>query len=828
MTHSTNYTLYFDDPRLRMSPAGRFLTRVATGISYLFLLALTTLLLLSDVQGLQFAGLLLLLFWADRLLHYKEADEDLSEVKTEDGLNIGHYLSPAAFRSLERAVMIGGMTHHHFYIALMKELLHDAQVQDVLTRLELDQKIIREKIDSWLAQKVEPNDNPYEITITSPMLTEAFHRARANHHRSIHPGDLLAGLFTTKDPYIERLARLFEITPEGISEALLLSHAVAKSRPSPERRFQSKKNVINRSWTSRATPTLDHFSRDLSDLASQGIIGELVGHKEEYEAMLQALTRKINPNALLVGVASVGKDTLVEHLAAEIIHDRVPEGLADRRIIELHIPSLIANASAEELQGRIQKIVEESLSAGNIILYIPRLHDLIHTSGAGHLSAIDALAPVFEKEALPVIGSTRPQEFKQFLEPRADILAYFEKITVEEISIEDAFLFLTQEAKALEAASGVTIGVAALKKSVVVAKQYLHHRPLPGNALELLRESVDAVRAQKKRVLNPEDVARVAESKVHIPIHRPEKEEVDALLHFEEIIHRQFIDQEEAVKSVADALREYRSGLTRKGGPIASLLFVGPTGVGKTALSKLIAELQFGSKDLLIRFDMSEYQDKKSFERFIGSPDGTILGALTEAVREKPRSVILLDEFEKAFPDILHLFLQVFDEGRLTDGLGREVSFEDAVLVATSNAHSKDIEEGLAAGRSMAQIADHFKEKMVDVFTPELLNRFSKIIVFKNLSPEDIKKITELELQSLVATMKEKDLTLVFESDVIKKIATLGYDPSFGARPLRQAIEEHIRAPLAKELLENKFGPGDTIQAKLEGEIISFIKKAAK
>ncbi len=828
MTKTTDYTLYFDDPRLRMSAAGRFLTRVISGTGYLFFAALTALLLISDILGLQFAGLFLLLFWADLLIHYREADENLSEIKDENGLNIGSFLSPAAFHALERAVMIGGMTHQHFTIAFLKELLQDSQVRDILARLDIDQNALREKIESWLAQKVEPNDNPFEITVTSPMLSDAFHRAQSNFHRSIQPGDLVAALFSVKDPFIERLARAFAITPEGLTEAILLSRATAKTHPTQEKRYQAKRGIMNRSWTSRPTPTLDKFSRDITELASEGLLGELIGHQPEYEAMVRALTRAINPNALLVGEASIGKDTMVEHLAADIINDRVPEPLADRRVIELHLSAIVSDVSAEELQGRLQKIVEEALTAGNIILYIPRLHDLLHTSGTSHLSAIDALAPVFEKEALPVIGSTRPQEFKQFLEPRADILAYFEKVQVNEVSLEEAYLLLTREAKSLEAISGVTISVAALKKSVVVAKQYLHHRPLPGSALELLKESVENAHRDHKRILDPEDVAKTAESKVHVPIHRPEKEEADALLHFEDIIHQKFIDQEEAVKSIADALREYRSGLTRKNGPIASFLFVGPTGVGKTALSKLIAELQFGSKDLLVRFDMSEYQDKKSFERFIGSADGTILGALTEAIREKPRSVVLLDEFEKAFPDILHLFLQVFDEGHLTDGLGRMVSFENAVIIATSNAHSRDIEEALNAGQPITQIAEHFKQKLVDVFAPELLNRFSKIIVFKSLSTDDIVKVTKLELEDFASMLKEKEYTLVLDEAVIKKIATLGYDSAFGARPLRQVIEEHLRAPLAKAMLQKTFEPGDTIEASLQGEEVVFIKKAPK
>jgi ATP-dependent Clp protease ATP-binding subunit ClpA len=825
MTQSQDFMIYFDDSRLRMSSAGRFLVRVVFGIGHLFFGVLTILLLISDIRGLQFAGIFLLMFWADYLIHYQEADCHLGEVKTETGLNVASYLAPATFTILERAVVMASLAHQQFFVALLKELLRQTQLREVFSRLDVDERTLREKIDSWLSEKAD-EENPYALVISSPLLVEAFHRARASNHHAVEPGDLMAALFTIRDPYLERLIHTFAVTPENITEALLLSRATsAVPHLTQQHRFRAKRGIMNRSWTSRSTPTLDRFSTDLTEMASEGLVGNLVGHKTEYENLVKALSRAINPNALLVGESGIGKDVLVGHLAADIVNDRVPKPLTDRRIIQLNIANIVANATPEELQGRIQKIIKESLAAGDIILYLPRLHDLLHTSGEGHLSGIDAFIPIFEKESLPIIGSTRPLEFKKFLEPRDDIMAYFEKIDVHEVSIDEAFTMLTKEAKALETEARLTISVSALKKAVTLAKQYLHHRPLPGNALELLKESVEAARRDGKKTLSPEDVALTAEKKIHIPVHRPDKEEVTALLHLEETIHQHFVDQEDAVKSVADALREYRSGLARKNGPIASFLFVGPTGVGKTALSKLLAEIQFGSEDLLIRFDMSEYQDKKNFMQFIGSPDGTILGTLTEAVREKPRSVILLDEFEKAYPDILHLFLQVLDEGRLTDGLGRTVSFEDAIIVATSNAHSRDIEEALHDNQSISQISENFKSSLVDVFTPELLNRFSKIIVFKNLSAEDIGKVAEFELQSFTATLKEKDLRLEFDRAVVEKIAELGYDPAFGARPLRQAIEEHVRAPLAKAMLENSFEKGDLIKASLDGENIIFTKE---
>ena len=404
---------------------------------------------------------------------------------------------------------------------------------------------------------------------------------------------------------------------------------------------------------------------------------------------------------------------------------------ADHFIVQ-SIKQKVEGASPEELQARLKRIVEEIFTAGNVILYIPDIHNLVKTSGNHYLSAADALMPVIKNNIFPVIGATYPREFKEFMEPRSDIAGIFEIIRVDEISEVDAQKILVYESILFEEKTGITIGFAAIKTAVALAKKYFSGKRLPASAEELLKDALVIAERKQKRYLASDDVIAAAEEKVNIPIHEASGSEAETLLHLEEIIHQHFINQDEAVRSVSTALREYRSGLARKGGPIASFLFVGPTGVGKTELAKILARLQFGSESMMVRFDMTEYQDKESFYRFIGSPDGRISGALTEAVLQKPYCLILLDEFEKAFPDILNLFLQVFDDGRLTDNLGRTVDFQNTIIIATSNAHSDIINEALSKGEKMADIAEYLKKKLVDVFKPELLNRFSKVVVFKD------------------------------------------------------------------------------------------------
>jgi ATP-dependent Clp protease ATP-binding subunit ClpC len=335
---------------------------------------------------------------------------------------------------------------------------------------------------------------------------------------------------------------------------------------------------------------------------------------------------------------------------------------------------------------------------------------------------------------------------------------------------------------------------------------------------------VDAERRGEK-IVTPDRVTAVAEEKVNIPMHEAEGEEAQKLLNMEQLIHGRLVGQDEAVKAVAQALREYRSGLTRKGGPIASFLFVGPTGVGKTELAKILAEIQFGSQKMMVRFDMTEYQDKQSFYRFIGSPDGQTRGALTDAILEKPYSLVLLDEFEKAFPDILNLFLQVLDDGRLTDNMGRVVDFTNTIIIATSNAHSDLINDALAKGESMSDIAEYLKARLTDVFKPELLNRFSKVIVFKNLEPHDLPQIAQLNLSELIAAVKAQGISIEFSPEAIAKISKLGYDPAFGARPLRRVIDEYVRAPLSEALLSKKITKGGHVVCVVKDDGFDFINK---
>ncbi len=824
---------YFREARFLMTLPGRILVRTASYVSYIVFMVAGFVLAFSDISQLRVAGIFILVFFADMIFHFGEGDEPFSEMSKERKVNLARYLSPAAYSALEKSFDRSLISRNNFFLETAKELLSRKEIKEGLIRLDLKPEEVGHKIISLMASEENRNhfDKKATLEMAEVLVVNAGMRSILNNRQFIETVDLFSGLLFVGDEKTDRIFNTFSVEATDLELAMLLSSLKKKwsfSLPSSvggfsfETQRELRHRVVNRAWTSRPTPMLDKFSKDLTDLARENEVGFIIGHGNDYQRLADTLSRPINPNALLVGEEGVGKETIVMHLARQIVKDEVPSPLFDKRLVSLEIASLVAGASSEEMQSRLKKITEEIFMAGNVILYIPDFHNLVKTSGNYYLSAADALMPIIKENAFPVIGGTYPKDFKEFIEPRSDIAGIFEVIRVDEVSEADAQKILVYESLILEKKTGVVISFAAIKAAVMLGEKYLALKFLPSNAEELLKDALIIAQREEKKYLTREEVVKATEEKVNIPIHEASGEEAEALLNMEDIIHRRLIDQEEAVKAVSTSLREYRSGLSRPGGPIASFLFIGPTGVGKTELAKILAKIHFGAESSMVRFDMTEYQDKESFYRFIGSPDGKISGALTDAILKKPYSLILLDEFEKAFPDILNLFLQVFDDGRLTDNLGRTVGFQNTIIIATSNAHSDIINESLSKGEKMESIAEYLKKRLTDVFKPELVNRFSKIVVFKDLSPKDVYAVAGINLSDLSNTLINQGIKLKFDESAVKQIAKIGYQPEFGARPLRRAIEENLRAPLAEKLLKKEIKRGDNVKVSFQNEQFLF------
>ncbi len=825
----------FDEPLLRMNYAGRFLVRIASNVWFVVLLVATLVFLMSDIEWLFWLGVLLLFYLADRLFHFGEADGSFLEAGPKN-VNLNYYLTPRARRTLisiyDHTLIIGG----NLFINLAQALVGSREVKEVLLRLEVSSAELEAKLGEY-SKRLKKYKTPPQVLLSEiEKLVVTAASQRTENQRFVEPVDLFAALAGSEDSEITSLFNLFNIKAGDLFRAAVFARlyrrrlvklsrkAFRKFMPSYHR---PRHRIMNRAWTAVPTPLLDQFSTDLTDRARSYEVGFLVGHEQELQRLIDILSRPDNPNAILIGEPGSGKETIVEHLAYLITKDRVPSQLFDKRLVALRLGSLFAGADQGELQRRVNKVFEEIKRSGNIILYLAEIDNLTRSAPKGQATLSSTLLPLITNDRFPIIGTAFPREFKLFIEPDTFFTEAFEIVRVNEVSPEEAELILTYRSYLLEETYKVRITYGAIKKAVALAQKYFREKLLPASADDLLNEAVTAVKNRGEKVLTSDGVIRVAESRVNIPIHEVEAGEAERLLNLEALIHERLIDQDEAVKAVSDSLRAYRSGLSRRGGPIGAFLFVGPTGVGKTELAKTLAKIQFGSEEAMIRFDMSEFQDTRSLYRFIGAPDGETRGRLTEAVLEKPFSLILLDEFEKAHPDIWNVFLQVFDDGRLTDNLGRVVNFENTIIIATSNAHSDVIHTSLSKGESMTSIAEYLKRILVDVFRPELLNRFSDIIVFRDLRPAELREIVKLQLKELGRLLDEtQGLKLEYTDGAVELLARLGYEPAFGARPLRRVIEEKLKAPLSEKIIAREFHRGLVIKLDAVGEafVISPIK----
>ena len=834
---------YFHEPRLEMTQAGRLLVRLIFYSSYVILITAAVIFLLSDIPAIFWSGALLLLFLLDRARRFGQGERSIRKIKVKPGIkiNLTAYLTPASFAVLEyafeRALWVGG----DFYIFLLKRLAQRKNIRAGLERMDVNLEEMENKIEEYLESSLvdkqyaaEKSERKKQLLADAANLVKlAFEQAADLNDRFIGPEDLFAVLSRVESQDAGKLFNLFDVDSGDLQNALIFSRyrwAFWRLRKLPatlggfvQRPYFIRHRIMNRAWSARPTPVLDKYSEDLTDYARLEKIGFLIGHEQEYDRMLDILSRPAKPNVLLVGEPGVGKSSLVAHLAFRIVKDDVPAELFDKRLVQLNVGSLMAGAEQGELQSRVRAILEEIVRAGNIILYIPDIHNLAKTSGKGGLSASDILIPAIKGTDFSVIGATYPREYKQAIEPQTDFSKALDVIRVEEVTENEAMKILTYQSVFLERQFRTRISYGAIKQSVFLAHKYFRDLLLPASAESLLKEAIADAKDRGDKNLTAEDVLDIAQRKINIPLRQAGASEAEKLLNLEDSIHKRLVDQEEAVKAVSRALREYRSGLSRKGGPIASFLFVGPTGVGKTELSKILASLQFGSKEAMVRFDMSEYQDKQSIFRFIGSPDQSVSGSLTDAILQKPFSLILLDEFEKAHPDILNLFLQVFDDGRLTDNLGRVADFQNTIIIATSNAHSEFIKSQIEQGLPMPEIAEDLKKKLTAYFKPELINRFSGVIVFKNLSPQDILAIAKIQLNDLAEDLKaNQGIDLQFDEAAAAKIGAWGYDPVFGARPLRGVISEKIRSVLAEKILKQEIVRGSSVMVTLNGDQLNF------
>lgn len=765
---------------------------------------------------------------------------------------------------------------------LLLGILNDDNVVDrILKELHINKEMLREQaVDSLISSEYSgtPNFSPR----AKQVLQLAFNHAKELGHNYIGGEHILLGLISEGQGLASQIFNKYGIT---ITQA---RQAVVKIVGEGD---ESGKKVEEKS----ETPTLDKYSRDLTQLATVGKIDPVIGRSDEITRVIQILSRRKKNNPVLIGEPGVGKTAIVEGLAYRIATNNVPDILIGKKVKELDLGGLVAGAKHRgDFEERIKGVLKDlEKTAGEIILFIDELHTIVG-SGApeGQMDLSNILKPALARGELQVIGATTLSEYKKYIEKDAALERRFQPILVNEPTADQTIEILRGLRDKYEAHHRVKITDEALTNASILSDRYIQGRFMPDKAIDLIDEAASKVRLQtssepedlrqlkvqisnlekereslsrsgnheksaevkvkierlKKKLLpleeawnkkkgtgtptvTEDDINELVSTITGIPITSLKAQEKERLMKLEETLHERVVGQDEAVKAVSQAVRRARVGLKDPKKPIASFLFLGPTGVGKTELAKTLAQYIFADEDAIIRIDMSEFMEKFSVSRLVGSPPGYIGyeegGQLTEAVRRKPYSIILLDEIEKAHPDVFDILLQILDDGRLTDSKGRTVDFKNTIIIATSNIGASKIIDFFQIkdkNKDWDVLKSQLMEELKKRFKPEFLNRIDEIIIFKSLDLDQIKQIVKLQLKEVENLVNAQGMSITFSDEVIKYLAEKGYEPSYGARPIKRIIQKEIENPLSEKLLTDSFNKGDKIKTILKNNQITFSK----
>ncbi len=789
----------------------------------------------------------------------------------------------------ESALKLGNRFIGTEHILLGLTLVRDSVACKALEEQGITSDTVFEKITTLISRS-SISYIPQDFTPGAKRVLE-FSNQEAQHMGTGYIGTehLLLSLIKEVDSIAVKILIIMGVNAQKLYEDIMMMLGESESQIIPGMGYRSE--VSNEKTV---TENLDKYGRNLTNLAKDNKFDPIIGREREIERIIQILSRRTKNSPCLVGDPGVGKTAIVEGLAQKVAEGNIPSTLKDKKIISLDLSSMVAGSKYRgEFEERMKKSLKEVQNDGNIILFIDEIHTIIGAGAAeGAIDASNILKPLLARGEIQLIGATTLEEYRKYIEKDAAFERRFQPVKVEEPEEEKAISMLKGLKDRYEVHHNVTITDDAIESSVKMSIRYLPDRFLPDKAIDLIDEAASSLRLksvtmplnikeleekleeaekekeeaikteefekaseikkqqteikkqldeakktweqnnkQNEQTITREDIADVISKWTGIPVKSLEEEESQKLLHMEEELHKRVIGQEEAVSSIAKAVRRGRVGLKDPNRPIGSFLFLGPTGVGKTELSKALAEVLFGDETAMIRIDMSEYMEKHSVSRMIGSPPGYVGyeegGQLSEKVRQNPYSVILFDEIEKASSDVFNILLQVLDDGHITDGHGRKIDFKNTVIIMTSNAGAKNIiapkKLGFITVDTEKQNYEIMKKSVMEevkqIFKPEFLNRIDDIIVFHTLNQENMKQIVTLMSKTVVARAKENmKIDLTFSEEAISLIALEGYDQSYGARPLRRAIQSKIENFFAEQYLEGKFKEGDMVQIDVENE----------
>nr|WP_316613946.1 ATP-dependent Clp protease ATP-binding subunit [uncultured Ruminococcus sp.] len=754
-----------------------------------------------------------------------------------------------------------------------------------------DSGVTAEKLEAMMdsdsgATTLTPND--FTPRTKRVMQTAVMYSARTG-SGYVGTEHLLIALLSDRDSYAIRYLRALGVTPQTIAD-----HMSASLENQQQGGFENNGGAPSAEGDSKA---LDSFSRDLTKAAKNGEIDPVIGRDEEIKRIIQILSRRTKNNPCLIGEPGVGKTAIAEGLALKIANGEVPEHLRDKRVVALDLTGMIAGTKYRgEFEDRIKNAIDEVKKSKNIILFIDELHTIIGVGAAeGSADAANILKPSLARGDFQVIGATTLEEYRKYIEKDAALERRFQPVKVGEPSEEDAIEILKGLRDRYEAHHKVKISDEAIEAAVKLSSRYIADRYLPDKAIDLVDEAASKVRlsaltypneikdleseleqleSEKTAAINEqdferaaqlrdeqkniseqlekaksgweestketdhevsaEDIAAIVSAWTNIPVVELTREESDRLLNMEKILHERVIGQDEAVSAVSRAIRRGRVGIKDPKRPIGSFIFLGPTGVGKTELCKALAQAMFGDENAMLRLDMSEYMEKHTVSRLVGSPPGYVGyeegGQLTEAVRRKPYSVVLFDEIEKAHPDVFNMLLQILEDGRLTDSQGRTVDFKNTIIIMTSNVGARRITEhsnalgfdGNNDAKKDVDVRELVLGELKQVFRPEFLNRVDDIIVFNKLTKPEIEQIARLMLNTLTKRLESLGVKISFTDKAVEKIADEGFDDTYGARPLRRAIVTNIEDKLSEQMLEPDFDSTKPITCDHDGEKFTF------
>ncbi|WKV07927.1 ATP-dependent Clp protease ATP-binding subunit [Thermoanaerobacterium sp. CMT5567-10] len=776
----------------------------------------------------------------------------------------------------------------HILLGLIKE--EDGIASRVLKNLGVTYDDIRAKVETLIGMGNVPGDVVGYTPRAKRVLELSFAEARRFNTNYIGTEHILLGLIREGEGVAVRILMELGVDFNRVREEIV--KMVSEEPSGAANKAQRAKNTN--------TPNLNQFGRDLTELAREGKLDPVIGREKEIERVIQILSRRTKNNPCLIGEPGVGKTAVAEGLAEAIESGTIPEILKGKRVVTLDMASMVAGTKYRgEFEDRLKNVLNEVIKTGNVILFIDELHTIIGAGAAeGAIDASNILKPALARGEIQVIGATTIDEYRKYIEKDPALERRFQPIMVEEPSVEETIEILKGLRDKYEAHHRVKITDEAIEAAAKLSHRYITDRYLPDKAIDLIDEAAsrvrlktvtappeikeledklnmlnkdkeEAIRTQeyekaakirdeeqkikeqlenlkskwqqnslvKDKSVGAEEISQIVSLWTGIPTQKLAQEESERLLHLEEILHKRVIGQDEAVDAVARAIRRARVGLKDPRRPIGSFIFLGPTGVGKTELSKALAEAMFGDESAIVRIDMSEYMEKFSVSRLIGSPPGYVGyeegGELTEKIRRKPYSVILFDEIEKAHPDVFNILLQILDDGRLTDSKGRTVDFKNTLIIMTSNVGAQLIKKQTTLGfmpegeedkASYEKMKENILDELKKSFRPEFLNRIDDIIVFRQLTQDDIRKITDLMIADLNKRLKDNNISLEFTDDAKEELLKEGYDVTYGARPLRRAIQKVVESELSELMLKGEVKSGDKILVKLKDGKFDFTK----